>query len=424
MVGDNATAIAEAESARNANDELQRNTEWKMQHQQDSERKPVQEVTIESRCERFVDSSNEQLLKSGNLNELNCFYQGDLVHERMAAVRRSIYDIRFNWPKFDQFMSRLKQFMENESTTSGGLSDSVKKIFERRRNWADLESTNESFSSLEEEFNVLHTYTTKEGFKEIFKISDGIFRNDLSVNFEDMIINAVFLVELINIDLFNYVYKFPEHRNFSGVVYRGMAIPRDVFGTFESLLQQPINKRYISIPLGLWSASLLLPQAMSFIKDELKRQPERVPLVMKIHVLNVDEDYLKVYRKKFQERSVVSTICAVDITNVSAFKEEREVLLRGGFYQALNFYDEKIDGLDCKVLELVMLNTNRDHLSNPTLFVGNEESAARTLFGTMVGVTRNRFIVDYCQKHDLLDDLEKYQALLTEGQEKLKKLMG
>ena len=201
-------------------------------------------------------------------------------------------------------------------------------------------------------------------------------------------------------------------------------IPKDLITTFDTLLKQPINKRYISIPLGLWSASLELQQAVSFVNTQRKCHPTNIPLLMKIHVLNVDESYLQFYQNKFQERSVVSTICAVNITEISSFKEEAEVLLRGGFYQTLNVYDRKIDEIDFRVLELVMLNTNRDHLSTSTLLGEEEDAEARALFGTMIGVTRNRFIVEYCKKNELLDDLEKYDILLREGQEKLKKLMS
>ena len=180
--------------------------------------------SFESRSERFVDTNQDQLLKSGNINDLNCFYQGELVHERMAAVRKSIYHIRKNWSKFDQFMAGLKAFMENEAaSTTGILSEEVQKIFDRKRNWVDLEQSEEKFTSSEEEFNIINTYTTKEGFKEIFKISDGIFRRDSSVRYEDIVTNAVFLVELINIDLFNFVHKYPKYQNFEGIVYRGMA---------------------------------------------------------------------------------------------------------------------------------------------------------------------------------------------------------
>lgn len=378
---------------------------------------------IETRSVRFVDTSQDQLLKSGNINDLNCFYQGDLVHERMSAVRRSIYHIRKNWSNFDHFMLQLKAFMEKEAA-DGHLSNEALGIFSRKRNWCDLEKSEENFSTLEEEFNVIHAYTTKQGFKEIFKVSDGIFRRDSSVDYEELVTNAVFLIELINIDLFNFVCKNPSYQKFEGVVYRGMAIPTSLITTFNSLVKQPINKRYISIPLGLWSASLDLQQAIIFVKSQLDNNPSNIPLLMRIHVLNLNEDHLKFYQNKFQEKSVVSTICAVNITEMSHYKHEAEVLLRGGFYQTLNIYNAKMSEIDFCVLDMVMLNTNRDHMSTSTLLNETEDAEARALFGTMVGVTRNKFIVDYCEKKELFDDLEKYKVLLKESEEKLSKLMA
>lgn len=384
----------------------------------------IEEVAVEVRSERFVETGNGQLLKSGNLNELNCFYQGDFVHERMAAVRHSIVYIRQNWSKFDQFLYNLKSFMRNEALKTGKpLTGSVESIFDRRRNWVDIEDTKEVFSSLEEEFNVIHTYTTQEGFKEIFKVSDAIFRKDSSVDYKDIATNAVFLIELINIDLYNFVHKYPQFSKFEGAVYRGMAIPPSAFTVFESLMKQPINKRYVSIPLGLWSASLERNKAIDFVVGETKNNPQNVPLLMIIHVLNLDETYLQFYRDKFQKKSIVSTIYAVPIFKISKYPEEAEVLLRGGFFQAINFYDKRIGNIDFKILELVMLNSNRDHLSTPTFMTEDENKLARTLFGTMVGVTRNRFIVNYCKGNNMLGDCEEYQKMLNEGEEKLKQLM-
>eukprot|EP01024_Parvocaulis_polyphysoides_P054568 TRINITY_DN5517_c0_g5_i2.p1 TRINITY_DN5517_c0_g5~~TRINITY_DN5517_c0_g5_i2.p1 ORF type:complete len:463 (-),score=35.49 TRINITY_DN5517_c0_g5_i2:313-1701(-) len=379
-----------------------------------------QKIDVEARSERFVETNCDQLFKSQNINELNCFYQGDLVHARMQIIRKSIEYIRENWSDFDQFQTSLKTFME---TQSNQWPESVKKIFERRRNWVDIEKFSQEFDSLKEEFDILTFYTSKQGFEGIFKISDHIFRSDSSVDSQnDDIQNVVFLVELVNIDLFNFVHKFPQHQNFSGTVYRGMAIPADKFVIFESLMQQPINKRYISIPLGLWSSSLSQFQAISFLMHALKKDASFVPLLMKIHVLNLDKEYLQFYRRMYGNKSVVSSICAVPIADVSQHPNEQEVLLRGGFYQAINFYDEKIDDVEYKILELVMLNSNRDHLSTPTL-IGRDGDEARMLFRTMVAVVRNRYIVDYCMKNNLSDDLEAYEKLLNEEQEKLDGLM-
>lgn len=232
------------------------------------------------------------------------------------------------------------------------------------------------------------------------------------------------MVELINIDLFNYIHKYPQFDQFQGIVYRGMALEPSSFNIFESLMDQPIPKRYISIPLGLWSSSTKIEQAVNFVKDELVRHPGNEPLLLEIHVLNLKNDFLDYYHQKFKNKSVVSTICAVPIHEISKYPEEAEVLLRGAFFTAVNFYTKVIAGVEFKVLVLVMLNSNRDHLSTSTLLDESEDREARALFGNMVGVTRNRFIVDYHKKNNLInEDLDQYEIMLKMGGEKLETLM-
>ena len=374
---------------------------------------------LETRSERFVDRN--QICEASNLNQLQCFYQGDIVHKRMEAVRKSIYYIRENWHKFDQFMNNLKNFYTQEAQPNGGLSDAVKEIFKRKRNWYDVEENTEMFSAPEEEFILIKTYTTVEGFKEIFKVVDNIFRDDSSVNFNDKILNTVFLIELINIDLFNYVHKYPKYQSFEGIVYRRMAVSKDSFDVLEKLMRQPIEKRYISIPLGLWSFSLDMNVAVQFVREELEKNSQSVPLLMKIQVLNLEDEHLQCYREKYKQ-SIVSTICAVYIGDISKNKEDKEIILRGGFYQALKFYFQNVDGIDFKVLDLVMLNTNRDHLSNP-IRLGVLDDEARVLFGNMVGFNRNKFIVNYCQENNLIEDLGFYEKALSNNEKKLKELI-
>ncbi|XP_065676563.1 uncharacterized protein LOC101237262 [Hydra vulgaris] len=374
-----------------------------------------------NRSERFVDTSNNDICKSSNLNDLVCFYQGDLIHKRMDAVRKSIYYIRDNWNLFEQFMNNMRNFFIQDANIENIKSHPLSKIFERKRNWCNVEE-NTADLPLKEEFSVIHTYTTVEGFREIFKIADNIFRDGSSVNFEEKIRSVVFLIELINIDLFNYVHKFPEYQSFEGTVYRGMAISADSFKVYEDLMLQPIEERYISIPLGLWSSSIYSNVAVDFVRDELKKDHQRVPLLMKIRVLNIEDKLLDFYRKKYSQ-SVVSTICAVYVANLSAFPKEGEVLLRGGFYQALNFYSQIIDDVSFKVLDLVMLNTNRDHLYNPTR-LGSLDEEARKLFGNMVGFTRNKYIVEYCKECNLQEDMHLYEKALCNNEKKLRELVG
>ena len=70
-------------------------------------------------------------------------------------------------------------------------------------------------------------------------------------------------------------------------------------------------------------------------------------VLFKIHVTSLDKTFLDLYKSYYPD-SVVSSICTVDIENISKYSEEQKVLLRGAFFQVLRFYEskEKIDGKD------------------------------------------------------------------------------
>ena len=168
-----------------------------------------------------------------------------------------------------------------------------------------------------------------------------------------------------------------------------------------------IDKRYISIPLGLVSSSVDRSQAegvLSLQSDKAARL-----ILMKIHVIGLDEEHLAFYRRRFPGNVVIS-ICAVDIHELSYIQDEREVLLRGPFFQVLQLHEggELLSGRPSEVLEMVMLSPNRDHLTSVQL-QEQQEAAARKLFGTMVTVTRCQFCVFYSRGHELVEDERSWQ---------------
>ena len=67
---------------------------------------------------------------------------------------------------------------------------------------------------------------------------------------------------------------------------------------------------------------------------------------------------------------------------------------------------------------MVMVNSNRGHLTSMQLQV-EQEAAARRLLGTMVTVTRCQFCVRYCRYYGLVENETEYLRLL---EEKLKEL--
>ncbi|KAK3590790.1 hypothetical protein CHS0354_038728 [Potamilus streckersoni] len=380
----------------------------------------MEQRTKNNRYCRFVDASDElDIFRSKNVNDLRPFYGGSVVDQRMDAIRNSIVHIRQNWDQYESFLSSLKTLMigNDKQFVDKTLTEKVDRIFKTKKDWkGDVNETDN------DNFDVLELYTSEEGYEKFFKVINDVFRKDDSVLADDKIRSAVFLIELINIDLFNYCLKEPSKQNFQGIVYRGMGISKDVFETFEALKRQPIPNRYISIPLALWSTSSDRQVAFRFITNQiLTHKGEKIPLLMKIHVIELKPAYLKLYRKTFPS-IVVSTICAVDIQNLSFFPKEKEILLRGPFFQVLDLYEEgEICGYPCKVLEMVMLNSNRDHKS--TAFLGSLDSPARKMFGDMVVATRSRFAMNYCNKKGLTEDAEEYRKIVEMKENELPQML-
>ena len=349
------------------------------------------------------------------------FYDGDYVSERMASVRKSIDYIRRHWDQYDSFMQLLQHLlrdkMEDFKVNDPELLGHMKSLFSTKKEWREKGS-----EVGDDPFDAIRMYTSPLGYQSFFSVINGLFRKDDSTQHDDVIKAAVFLVELLNIDLYNYCLKYPAHRDFQGEVYRGVGLSDDDFLKFRALLDRPIDKRYISIPLGLVSSSVDRSQAEGFLSLQSDKAVRL--MLMKIHVIGLDEEHLAFYRRKFPG-SVVTSICAVDIHELSYIQDEREVLLRGPFFQVLQLHEggELLSGRPTEVLEMVMLNSNRDHLTSVQM-QEEQQAAARRLFGTMVTVTRCQFCVRYCRDHGLVEDEAEYRRLLGEKRKELAAMMS
>ena len=129
----------------------------------------------------------------------------------------------------------------------------------------------------------------------------------------------MFLVALLNINLHNYCLKYPVLKEFQGEVYRGVCRSEDDFLKFRALPDGPIDQRYISMPLGLASSSVDRSQAEGFLS--LQSDKAARLMLMEIHVIGLDEEQLAFYRRF--PGNVVTSICAVDIHELSYIQDER-----------------------------------------------------------------------------------------------------
>nr|KAG5697798.1 hypothetical protein BaRGS_016060 [Batillaria attramentaria] len=340
----------------------------------------------------------------------------------MTEIRKSINYIRENWQQYDRFLASLKKLIKEipQEGNSKDLVDRARSLFSSRKDWKA--NANEVGG---DPFNAIRVYTAEAGYSSFFAVIYALFRKDNSTESEETIRAAVFLVELLNIDLFNYCLANPSLGNFQGTVYRGLSVSQEDLTKFRELFTRPISQRYISVPLGLMSSSLNRAKAEEFLSLSVATSdPSKpvFPLLMVIHVIELKPEHLQFYREKFPD-SVVTGICAVNVEHLSYHRDEREVILRGPFFQVLGLAEgEEIAGRGSHVLEMVMLNSNRDHVTSVRL--GEREAEARQLFGTMVGVTRCEFCVNYCRERGLVDDERDYGAMLAQKREQLTAMMS
>lgn len=375
--------------------------------------------TSEKKFKRFGETANvSELFKSVSLSPSRPYYNKETLKKRMDDVRKSIVYIRENWDKYDEFNQELRKTLKDTHFSPGKTRQIFNAMFDVPRNWATSETEIKNYN-----FDVIKLYTSDEGYDHIFSQVNKVFRNDSAVSSDSFIRSMVFLIELLNIDLFNYCMSQPKVNNFQGIVFRGIVLPEEDLKAFKNLLKLPISDRYIAVPLGILSSSENKTIAVEFIKGHLKPNNSVKPLICKIHVIQLKPSLLEKYKKKFPT-SVVSTICAVDIKDISFYKRESEILLRGPFFQVLRvFFSKEKYNLKFypEILEMVMVNANRDHIS--TMQLGDQSDIARRIFGIMVAVTRIEFALQFCKENKMKVDERAYSALLQEKEKELDDLL-
>ncbi|KAG6873993.1 hypothetical protein C0995_007949 [Termitomyces sp. Mi166 len=342
----------------------------------------------------------------------------------MSAIRQAIIHIRENWKDYPIFMADLRAYIHELTTGTDKrhLPPYLPVVFASVKAWkSELNAMRD-----DENLSVIRLYTSQMGYNQIFKIINQAFRTDNITEQEKRVRCAVFLVELLNIDLFNYTLGVPRTYNFEGIVYRGVLFSDDQLQDFKDLAVRPVAERYWGIPLAMMSAStsreVALKEFAGLDKMTNTGMTTRHPFLWRIHVISLFPRYLKIYRERFPS-NVISTICAVPIKELSDFAEEDEVLLRGPFFQLLCMREEVFEGHErpIHVMDLVMLNANRDHPSTMQLSA-EEGEKARQLFACLVGMCRAEVSRELASLYGLADDVIQHEEMYRAGEAKLARL--
>lgn len=368
------------------------------------------------RDERFGESANTNGKESfGKFSlEHGGFFVGEDVKARMNLIRNSILEVRKNWND-KNFRKKSIELLKNHI---GGKSLLPVNFFNDE--WYELQKK----PPTEQNCGLIKFYTSNIGYETIFKYMNSIFREEHDKEVYD---SAAFLVECMNIELYNLVKTEPEFSNFENTIYRGIMLDENTISNLLDIKDLQVQSQKFAVPLSFMSCSKSQDVAKQFLeKQERRTYEEKVrgfcPVLFKIHVTSLDKTFLDLY-KSYYPTSIVSSICAVDIENISKYRKEQEVLLRGAFFQVLRFYEsrEMIDGKNVYVFELIMHNSNRDHITTSAF----ENTNARRLFNTLIEIDRMKKCQNFFEsasdkkpykkiEEDKIEELEQIQKLCRE----------
>lgn len=365
------------------------------------------------RDERFGESACTNVNNFfGNFSlEHGVFFVGEDVRARMNLIRNSILEVRKNWNDKNFRKKSIELFKNHIGVKSLLYVDFF------NDEWYELQKN----SPAEQKCNLIKFYTSSDGYETIFKYMNSIFREEHNKEIYD---SAAFLVECMNIELYNLVKTKHEFSNFENTIYRGMMLDENTISNLLDIKELQLQSQKFAVPLSFMSCSKSQDVAKQFLKKQKHRTYEEkvrgfCPVIFKIHVTSLNKTFLDLYKSYYPD-SVVSSICAVDIENISKYRKEQEVLLRGAFFQTLRFYEseEKIDGKNVYVFELLMHNSNRDHITTSKF----EKTNARRLFNTLIEIDRMKKCQDFFESASDKNSYKQIEETKLKELEQIQKL--
>jgi hypothetical protein len=328
----------------------------------------------------------------------------------MTKVRKAISNMRSGWDRYPQFRNGLKDFVtrqrepeivpgrEGEWTEGPGL---VETLLSSRKEWPERGDGQGDVG-----YSAVRLYTSEYGYKKVFEPMNITFRKrDLAA---EELRAITFLIELLNIDLYRHIHATPAADNFTGTAYRGLRVTSEALARIrETAADQNLKNRYVAIPLSMMSASSTRQAAIKFA-ERTARNNDPHAVLWDISVYDMAPAYLAAYRQAFPD-SIVTSLCAVPISDLSYYRDvENEVLLRGPFFQIVRMYEDSLKGEKLHVIQAVMLNSNRDHV---TAVASNEgaDKRMREIFRDMAIASRSARCAEHAERFGLTADADYYR---------------
>ena len=133
----------------------------------------------------------------------------------------------------------------------------------------------------------------------------------------------------LNDDLFIDKGIIPYNRH-GQEFYRGMMLDENIISNLLDITNFQIQSQKFAVPLSFMSCSKSQNVAKQFLENQEHRTYEEkvrgfCPVLFKIHVPSLDKTFLDLYKSYYPDSvvsSICTSICAVNIENISKYSEE------------------------------------------------------------------------------------------------------
>lgn len=325
--------------------------------------------------------------------------------ERMKALRGKITEVRRAWQSNNDFNTLKSKITThtNNANLSPRTHSKIKTLLAGYTDWADMNYNRPEKS--QQGWTAIEIYCSEEGYNVLFGIFNAALRDQKTE--DEVLIVATALVELVTIELYNLRLANigdPHYANYEGTTFRGMCVSAAVAAQYRKAASDPdLSRRHFGVPLGFTSSST----SMETTKEFIKQHPDEDQMHWIIHVHEVNPELLEMYQQRYPD-SVVTSITAMPVGRIAELRE-KEILLRGAFFHIVHMESEEIEGRMIHTLQLVVMNTNRDHGTELALDEGSKQEQ-RNFFRDIIIGSRFRICSELAKKYSKVES-EQYEEL-------------
>ncbi|KAL9071332.1 MAG: hypothetical protein Q9157_005511 [Trypethelium eluteriae] len=303
----------------------------------------------------------------------------------MDVIRRGIQTVRHSWRRQDtqeELRQHVLRFVESQhQKPNPELWEYLNGIVGNFDDYVDMRE-GEMRTPRHNEYTAVEFYCSQIGYDFLFSLISRLLREDTVE--DDSLVAAATLVEYLTIELYNLRISNlgdPRYANFQGVTHRGMHVSPEVAEEYRRIAnREDVRQRNFAVPLALVSTTTSTETMQKFAASG-----ESDTMHWIIHIYGLDPHLYQIYHEKYPD-GIVTSICAMPVGHISAFGEQ-EILLRGAFFHIISMRSETVGSRQAHTIEIMMLNTNRDHGTELSLNEGDKKEQ-RDFFGKIIRASR------------------------------------